>query len=161
MLEGAAVTATRDKPAATPAAPVADEAEAPAAPDVAEKKARATAPAAVQPLAVAAVATGPAPAPAPEPVAAPAAAPAAVPLAGRVLDEYGKPLVGATVMLKGSTKGTSTDASGNYTLDVPAGESTLTYGYGGYEDEVVQAHAGQPLNVTLTPRPDTKKHRRR
>ncbi|MBO2012804.1 carboxypeptidase-like regulatory domain-containing protein [Hymenobacter negativus] len=102
------------------------------------------------------VAAAPAPAAAPEP-----AAPANTTLTGKIEDENGHPLVGATVLLKGSSKGTSTDANGNYSLEVPAGgDNTLIYGYGGYDDEVQRARGNQPLNVTLTPRAKTSKRRR-
>jgi hypothetical protein len=103
-----------------------------------------------------------APAPAPEPVAAPApAVPATHTQAGRVLDESGRPLVGATVMLRGTTKGTSTDASGSYSLEVPNGENTFVVGYGGYQDETASTRDGQPLNVTLLPSPTSKAKGRR
>ncbi|QKG56612.1 carboxypeptidase-like regulatory domain-containing protein [Hymenobacter sp. BRD128] len=70
--------------------------------------------------------------------------------------------MGATVMLRGSTKGTSTDANGSYTLEVPNGENTFVVGYGGYQDETATSHDGQPLNVTLLPSPNSKvKSRRR
>ncbi|GAA4505887.1 hypothetical protein GCM10023172_34390 [Hymenobacter ginsengisoli] len=101
-------------------------------------------------------------APAPEPVAAPTpAAPTTHTQAGRVLDESGRPLVGATVLLRGSTKGTSTDANGNYTLEVPSGENTFSVGYGGYQDETATSRDGQPLNVTLLPSPGSKSKKRR
>lgn len=101
----------------------------------------------------------------PEPVSAPAAAepaaPANVTVLGRIEDENGKPLVGATVLLKGSSKGTSTDANGNYSLEVPGGnDNTLIYGYGGYEDEVMRISGTKPVNVTLTPRAKAGKRRR-
>jgi hypothetical protein len=70
---------------------------------------------------------------------------------GRVIDEAGQPLVGATVLLKGTAKGASTDANGNYSLEVPPGTNTFIFGYGGYQDEIVQSHDGQPLNMTLLP----------
>ncbi|MGI4763097.1 MAG: carboxypeptidase-like regulatory domain-containing protein [Janthinobacterium lividum] len=73
--------------------------------------------------------------------------------AGRVLDESGLPLVGATVLLRGSSHGTSTDASGGYMLEVPKGENTFVIGYAGYEDEMASSHDGQPLIVTLLPAP--------
>jgi hypothetical protein len=81
--------------------------------------------------------------------------------AGRVLDESGLPLVGATVLLRGTTKGTSTDATGGYTLEVPRGENTFLIGYAGYEDETASSHDGQPLNVTLLPLPTSKTKSRR
>ncbi|MDO7887210.1 carboxypeptidase-like regulatory domain-containing protein [Hymenobacter cheonanensis] len=91
--------------------------------------------------------TSPKPAPA-------APGPAATYLqAGRVLDESGQPLVGATVLLRGTSRGTSTDASGSYLLEVPKGENTFLIGYAGYEDETARSHDGQPLTVTLLPAP--------
>lgn len=99
-------------------------------------------------------------APVPEPVVAPAA-PATRTQAGRILDENGHPLIGATVMLRSSTKGTSTDASGSYLLEVPTGSNTFVVGYGGYEDETASSTDGQPLNVTLLPTPSGKAKSRR
>ncbi len=77
---------------------------------------------------------------------------------GRIFNEKGKPLAGATVLHKGTTVGTSTDAQGNYSLRVPANaQATLQYGYGGYtEQEVAASHAG--ATVTLQPKP-AKRHR--
>ncbi|UOQ70571.1 carboxypeptidase-like regulatory domain-containing protein [Hymenobacter cellulosilyticus] len=94
------------------------------------------------------------------PAAAAPAEPANVTLSGRILDENGRPLAGATVLVKGSRKGTGTDANGNYTLEVPAGDNTLVYGYGGYEDQEMRARGGQPLNVTLTPAEGGRRRRR-
>ncbi|WBO85781.1 carboxypeptidase-like regulatory domain-containing protein [Hymenobacter yonginensis] len=94
--------------------------------------------------------------------AAPAApaAPATVTLSGRILDEDGRPMAGATVLLKGSRKGTGTDANGNYTLEVPAGENALVYGYGGYQDQEIRTRGSQPVNVTLLPSEGTKRRRK-
>jgi hypothetical protein len=91
---------------------------------------------------------------------APAEAPASVVLSGRIMDENGQPLAGATVLVKGSHRGTGTDANGNYTLEVPAGESALVYGYGGYQDQEVRIRGAQPINVTLLPAAGTKRRRK-
>ena len=72
---------------------------------------------------------------------------------GRIIDEAGQPLVGATVLLKGTTRGTSTDANGDYALPVPLGTNTFVFAYTGYQDEVAQSRDGQPLTVTLLPVP--------
>ena len=45
---------------------------------------------------------------------------------GTVSDESGNPLVGVTVVVESTNKGTTTDARGNYTIEAPAG-STLVY----------------------------------
>ena len=103
-----------------------------------------------------------APAPTPAPVAAPEpAAPTTTMLAGKIEDENGRPLAGATVFLKGTNKIASTDASGSYSIEVPAsGDNVLTYGYGGYDDEIVTARGGKAVNVTLTPRAKASRKRR-
>ena len=75
--------------------------------------------------------------------------------AGRVLDESGQPLVGATVILSGTTRGTSTDATGSYMLEVPRGENTFVVGYAGYQNETASSRDGQPLTVTLLPAPSS------
>jgi len=72
---------------------------------------------------------------------------------GRIIDEAGQPLVGATVLLKGTTRGTSTDANGDYSLPVALGVNTFVCSYSGYQEEVAQARDGQPLTVTLLPMP--------
>ena len=141
-------------PAAEPKATPADTAAAPKAPVAsAVSRPRRAAP---EPLAMAAPTV--ALEPEPEAVAVPAtvAAPVARKQLGRVLDENGRPLVGATILLKGSRQGTSTDANGNYSLEVPGGVNTFLVGYGGYQDETATTHEGQPLNVTLVPAPKTK-----
>ena len=168
MLSDAAVTApvpAAENPAAAKAAaaeaPVATTTKTvtatakPVAPTTTTTTTTVAAPAAAAaPVAVAEAAPVAAPTPAPTPAAAPEpAAPATATLAGKIEDENGRPLAGATVFLKGSNKVVSTDASGNYSIEVPAaGDNVLTYGYGGYDDETVTAHGNKSVNVTLTPR---------
>lgn len=50
-----------------------------------------------------------------------------VTIAGTVLDETGEPLPGATVMVKGSTIGTSTDINGRYSLAGVPENSTVKF----------------------------------
>lgn len=81
-------------------------------------------------------------------------------LHGRILNEKGLPLAGATVMQKGTAYGTSTDANGNYSLRVPAGhQTTLQYGYGGYnEQEMSAASTTASAPVVLQPKQAKRKH---
>lgn len=44
------------------------------------------------------------------------------PVTGKVLDEKGKPVSGATVLLKGAKTGTKTDANGNFTINAKPGD---------------------------------------
>lgn len=76
---------------------------------------------------------------------------------GRILDENGAPLVGATVLHPGSLSGVSTNAAGEYMMQVPAGTTTLKYGYGGYQDEELTVQKSATTNVTLLPQQQEKK----
>jgi TonB-dependent starch-binding outer membrane protein SusC len=51
---------------------------------------------------------------------------------GKVMDEKGDPLVGATVVVKSTTVGTVTDVDGNYTIAVPKGSDVLVFSFVGF-----------------------------
>ena len=55
---------------------------------------------------------------------------------GTVVDEAGEPIIGATVLVKGTNQGTVTDVDGSFTLTAPAGE-TLVISYVGYATKEV------------------------
>ncbi|HEY4063059.1 MAG TPA: TonB-dependent receptor [Puia sp.] len=69
---------------------------------------------------------------------------------GRVVDEKGQPLVGASVRIKGARTGTMTDANGSFTLEVPD-NTVLVISYLGYQDREVKASGTEALNISLTP----------
>src|SRR5688500_14117717 len=55
-------------------------------------------------------------------------------IAGKVADEKtGDAIIGATVMVQGTGKGTATDVDGRFTLEVPAGQYTVEIRYIGYQ----------------------------
>ncbi|HBG41861.1 MAG TPA: SusC/RagA family protein [Porphyromonadaceae bacterium] len=67
---------------------------------------------------------------------------------GTVTDEAGDPVIGATVMIKGTSQGTTTDIDGLFTLSAPGG-GTLVISYVGY---ITLEVAVQPsLRVVLLP----------
>lgn len=68
---------------------------------------------------------------------------------GRITDEQGHALPGATVLVQGTRQATSANANGVYSLEVPAG-AVLQFGYAGYTDQLVK-RAGSTLNITLAP----------
>lgn len=79
-------------------------------------------------------------------------------LHGRILNEKGEPLAGATVLQKGTAHGTTTDANGNYSLPVPAGrQATLQYGYGGYVEQEMSAASPTTTPVVLQPKQAKRK----
>ncbi|UOQ53928.1 carboxypeptidase-like regulatory domain-containing protein [Hymenobacter cellulosivorans] len=76
-------------------------------------------------------------------------------VSGRILDENGRPLVGATVLDKISGRGVTTNAQGTYSMLVPANQtSKLQFGYGGYTEDEVQVKGRSVQNMTLLPRTD-------
>ena len=71
-------------------------------------------------------------------------------LSGKITDaESGEPIFGATVVVKGSNVGTITDFDGNYTLNAPAGATTLVVSYIGYKSEEL-AISGGKMDVALS-----------
>lgn len=72
-------------------------------------------------------------------------------LSGSVVDEKGEPLIGATVMQKGTTNGASTDAEGNFTIRMSDRNSTVVASYVGYNPTELKARKGQKLRITMKP----------
>jgi len=68
-------------------------------------------------------------------------------ITGTVVDANGDPVIGATVMEKGTSNGTVTDFDGNFKLKVAAGK-TLVFSYIGLNTQEMAAQAG--MQVTLT-----------
>ncbi|WP_419213592.1 SusC/RagA family TonB-linked outer membrane protein [Maribacter sp. X9] len=68
---------------------------------------------------------------------------------GNVSDSSG-PLPGATVLVKGTTTGAQTDFDGNYSIDVPQGESTLVFTYLGYQRQEIAINGRSTINVTMS-----------
>ncbi len=69
---------------------------------------------------------------------------------GKIIDENSIPVLGATIQVKNSQVATSSDASGNFSINVPAGSKTLVISFVGYEPQEVQAVA-QPITIQLKP----------
>jgi TonB-linked SusC/RagA family outer membrane protein len=70
---------------------------------------------------------------------------------GKVTDQDGNPLIGVSVVLKGSQNGTVTDGTGTYSLTIPNGNGTLVFSYIGFASQEVAVGGKQELNVTLQP----------
>lgn len=67
---------------------------------------------------------------------------------GIVKDETGEPIIGASVLEKGTTNGTITDFDGNFTLQNVAGGATIDITFVGYLPQSVKA-SSSPLNIVL------------
>lgn len=70
---------------------------------------------------------------------------------GKITDASNQPVLGATVSVKGTTTGTSTDAQGNFTIAVPNGKNVLLVSNVGYEIREVTLKGDNSVNVSLTP----------
>ena len=65
-------------------------------------------------------------------------------ITGTITDaESGDPLIGASVLVTGTSTGTVTDFDGNFTLNVPANAESLTVSYTGYATQAIPLVAGQ------------------
>lgn len=71
-------------------------------------------------------------------------------ITGTVVDESGQPVIGANVVVKGTTQGASTDVKGNYSLSVKKGD-VLSISYLGYTTQEVTVDARSVIDIVLQP----------
>ena len=67
---------------------------------------------------------------------------------GVIQDETGEALPGVTILVKGTTKGTTTDIDGNYVLEVPD-NAVLVVSYIGFNTQEVVVGNQSTINITL------------
>lgn len=74
-------------------------------------------------------------------------------ITGTVVDPNGEAVIGANVLVKGTTNGTITDMDGKFSLEVPEGAMLLVsyIGYGDYETKV-----GNQSNLSITLKEDSQ-----
>jgi hypothetical protein len=69
---------------------------------------------------------------------------------GKITDaESGEPLIGATIVAKGTQVGTVADINGYYQLDLPQGSNTLVVSYIGYKPQEIIANS-QTIDIKMT-----------
>ncbi len=73
----------------------------------------------------------------------------AVDISGKVTDEKGQPLGGATVSVKGKSLATSTDNNGNFSLKDVGANATLIVSFVGYDTKTVQVQNQTSLIIVL------------
>ena len=71
-------------------------------------------------------------------------------ITGVVMDETGEPLPGATVMVKGTTNGTTTDFDGKFTLTISPAATTLLISFVGYTTKEITIDNQQNFSIQLT-----------
>lgn len=69
---------------------------------------------------------------------------------GIVKDQLGEPLGGVSIVVKGTTVGTTTDLDGNFTLNVPANNVTLAFSFIGFKSQEVALKGQTDLNIVLS-----------
>jgi TonB-linked SusC/RagA family outer membrane protein len=72
-------------------------------------------------------------------------------LRGKVVDEKNGALPGVSVIVKGTSKGTTTGSDGNFTLTVEDAAPTLTFSFIGYTSQDIAIGNQSSFNVTLVP----------
>ncbi|MBL7814621.1 MAG: SusC/RagA family TonB-linked outer membrane protein [Saprospiraceae bacterium] len=70
-------------------------------------------------------------------------------ISGTVSGDNGDPLVGASVVVKGTTKGAITDIDGKYSLSLPTDATTLVFSYTGFSTQEIAIGSSNVLDVTL------------
>lgn len=73
---------------------------------------------------------------------------------GRVTDEKGDALPGVSVLLRDTQRGTTTDESGHFQLEVPDGKAVLVFSFVGYLPQEMQVGSRSKLDIAL--KVDTK-----
>ena len=72
-------------------------------------------------------------------------------VSGTVSDEKGNGLPGVNVLVKGTSIGISTDASGKYSISVPNAKATLLFSYVGYLSTEEAVNGRAVVNVSMKP----------
>lgn len=72
-------------------------------------------------------------------------------LSGRVTDANGDPLIGATILAKGTTVGTITDVDGFFQFSVPDEVTTLIFSYIGYRTQELEIEGRNTIDIQMIP----------
>lgn len=69
---------------------------------------------------------------------------------GVVTESDDSPLIGASVLVKGTSSGTVTDLDGSYSISVPDGSNVLVFSYTGFSPQEITLGASSTVNVVLS-----------
>lgn len=72
-------------------------------------------------------------------------------ITGRITGEGVEPLPGASVVIKGSTNGTTTNIDGTYTIQVPGDSARLVFSFIGYLSQEIAVRNRSTIDVVLVP----------
>lgn len=71
-------------------------------------------------------------------------------ISGVVIDSNGEPIIGAAVLVQGTSVGAATDVDGKFSLDVPSNGKTLIVSYIGYDNQEVPITSSSQYKITLS-----------
>ena len=69
---------------------------------------------------------------------------------GQLTNENGEPLIGANVLIQGTSMGTITDIDGKFSIDAKPGD-VLVVKYLGYQDQLITVRAGEMVSLQMLP----------
>ncbi|GAB2487616.1 DUF4139 domain-containing protein [Algoriphagus taiwanensis] len=70
-------------------------------------------------------------------------------VSGVVLDSNGEPIPGATVLVKGTTIGTSTDLDGRYSITIPSTAQSLVFSFVGFSTQEIAIQGRSTVSVSM------------
>jgi len=70
-------------------------------------------------------------------------------VSGKVTDQDGQPLIGVTVMVKGTSVGVVTDVDGKYSIDVPSNQNTLQFTFVGMTPRDINISGRNAVDVVM------------
>ncbi|WP_448699282.1 SusC/RagA family TonB-linked outer membrane protein [Mucilaginibacter sp. AW1-3] len=70
---------------------------------------------------------------------------------GKVVDEKGESLPGVSVKIKGTNSGVATDASGDFKITVPSGNTILVYSFLGYKTQEQNVNGKTSVKIVMEP----------
>ena len=70
---------------------------------------------------------------------------------GKVKDQQGNPIIGATVLVKGTKSGVQTDKDGTFRINMPEGNSVIVVTYIGYKVQEVNMAGMTSVTITMEP----------
>ncbi len=68
---------------------------------------------------------------------------------GTIVDEMGEPIIGANVIVEGTTNGATTDIDGNFSITDVANNATLKVTYIGYKEQTIPVAGKNKFNIAL------------
>ena len=69
---------------------------------------------------------------------------------GTITDDGGEPLIGASILVKGTSTGTVTDIDGSYSVELPDGSTTLVVSYTGFETREIEVGVSNLMDITMS-----------